>query len=323
MFGGGNRDHNNGPPVWLIMIVVSIVVYAISYVLIRTISRYREYAADRGAAIITGAPEHLMSALQKISSQMTLIPQQDLREVEGMNAFFIIPAKAKAVAGELFATHPPLEKRLAALAEIARRDGPPGRVAAAVAVGLRDVLFGRKKLSEPSEDRLFALATAAVTLETELGLKPAGVAAVTFKPLSSGDFDRVDGDVEELLRAAGRLGRLEDRAQDRHVRLRVADRPRPDFEDLVTTVHLVASELKAQGFGAQLLAAPFRFEGTGSTPSTGSTASSAAPSGRSSRPARARSATTPRELELKAKLEKELPIEQDLTRWLGLFDAPI
>ncbi len=125
MFGGGGRDRDNGPPVWLIMMVVSIVVYALSYVLIRTISRYREFAADRGAAIITGAPEQLMSALQKISSQMTLIPQQDLREVEGMNAFFIIPAKAKAVAGELFASHPPLEKRLAALAEIARQMGRP------------------------------------------------------------------------------------------------------------------------------------------------------------------------------------------------------
>jgi heat shock protein HtpX len=124
MFGGGRRN-DNGPPVWLIMMVVSIVVYALSYVLIRTLSRYREYAADRGAAIITGAPEQLMSALQKISSQMTLIPQQDLREVEGMNAFFIIPAKAKSVTAELFASHPPLEKRLAALAEIARQMGRP------------------------------------------------------------------------------------------------------------------------------------------------------------------------------------------------------
>src|SRR4051794_39202541 len=123
MFGGGRRD--NGPPVWLIVALVAIVTYAISYVLIRAISRYREYAADRGAAIITGAPEQLMSALQKISSQMTLIPQQDLREVEGMNAFFIIPAKAKSVTAELFATHPPLEKRLAALAEIARQMGRP------------------------------------------------------------------------------------------------------------------------------------------------------------------------------------------------------
>jgi heat shock protein HtpX len=125
MFGGGGRDRDSGPPVWLIMMLVSIVVYAISFVLIRTLSRYREFAADRGAAIITGAPEQLMSALQKISSQMTLIPQQDLREVEGMNAFFIIPASVKSSAAELFASHPPLEKRLAALAEIAREMGRP------------------------------------------------------------------------------------------------------------------------------------------------------------------------------------------------------
>ena len=125
MFGGGGRRNDNGPPVWLIMMLVSIVVYALSYILIRAISRYREYAADRGAAIITGAPEQLMSALQKISSQMTMIPERDLREVEGMNAFFIIPAKARSVTAELFATHPPLEKRLAALAEIAREMGRP------------------------------------------------------------------------------------------------------------------------------------------------------------------------------------------------------
>jgi heat shock protein HtpX len=125
MFGGGRRDNNNGVPVWLIVTLVAVVTYALSFILIRTISRYREFAADRGSAIITGAPEQLMSALQKISSQMTLIPQQDLREVEGMNAFFIIPAKAKSVTAELFASHPPLEKRLAALAEIAREMGRP------------------------------------------------------------------------------------------------------------------------------------------------------------------------------------------------------
>jgi heat shock protein HtpX len=123
MFGGGRRD--NGPPVWLIVTLVAIVTYALSYILIRAISRYREYAADRGAAIITGAPEQLMSALQKIASQMTLIPERDLREVEGMNAFFIIPARARSMTAELFATHPPLEKRLAALAEIAREMGRP------------------------------------------------------------------------------------------------------------------------------------------------------------------------------------------------------
>ncbi len=125
-FGGGNRDsNNNSVPIWLIVIVVSFVTYIVSWVLIRTISRYREYAADRGSALITGAPEYLMSALQKISSQMTLIPQRDLREVEGMNAFFIIPARVKEGVSELFMDHPPLEKRLAALEQIAREMGLP------------------------------------------------------------------------------------------------------------------------------------------------------------------------------------------------------
>ncbi len=122
-YGGNNRNNNNGPPVWLIVLFVSMAVYAISFVLIRTLSRYREYAADRGSALITGAPENLMSALQKISSQITMIPNRDLREVQGMNAFFIIPAGAKSVASELFMDHPPIEKRLAALAEIAREMG--------------------------------------------------------------------------------------------------------------------------------------------------------------------------------------------------------
>jgi heat shock protein HtpX len=124
MFGGGN-NREGGAPVWLIMFLVSMVTYVISYVLILMISRYREYAADRGAAVLTGAPEQLMSALQKIASQMTRIPQRDLRQVEGMNAFFIVPTNWKRSIGELFMTHPPLEKRLARLGEIAREMGRP------------------------------------------------------------------------------------------------------------------------------------------------------------------------------------------------------
>jgi heat shock protein HtpX len=122
-FFGGGGDRDRGVPVWLIVVVVSIVTYLISYILIRTISRYREYAADRGSALITGSPEHLMSALQKISSQMLRIPQKDLREVQSMNAFFIIPTNVKSAFGELFLTHPPLEKRLAALERVAREMG--------------------------------------------------------------------------------------------------------------------------------------------------------------------------------------------------------
>jgi heat shock protein HtpX len=128
MFGGGygNRDSNNNQvPVWLIVFAVSVITYALSYILIRTISRYREYSADRGSALITGAPENLMSALQKIASDLTRIPQRDLREVAGMNAFFIVPTNWRAQVGELFMDHPPLEKRLAALSQIAREMGRP------------------------------------------------------------------------------------------------------------------------------------------------------------------------------------------------------
>jgi heat shock protein HtpX len=123
--GGGDRNRDGGVPIWLIVFVVSIVTYVLSYLLIQLISRYREFAADRGAALITGAPENLMSALQKIASDMTRIPQRDLRQVETMNAFFIIPTNVKSMAGQLFSSHPPLEKRLAALAEIAREMGKP------------------------------------------------------------------------------------------------------------------------------------------------------------------------------------------------------
>ena len=125
MFSGGDRDRNSGAPVWLIMFAVSLLTYVISWLLIQMISRYREYAADRGSALITGAPEHLMSALQKIASRMTQIPQQDLREVSSMNAFFIVPTGVKKATAELFMTHPPLEKRLARLADISREMGRP------------------------------------------------------------------------------------------------------------------------------------------------------------------------------------------------------
>jgi len=127
MFGGGSRNSNdnNSVPVWLIVLVVSIVTYFISQILILALSRYREFAADRGSALLTGAPEHLMSALQKISSDMFRIPERDLREVETMNAFFIIPTNIRRRTGALFMTHPPLEQRLERLAAIAREMGRP------------------------------------------------------------------------------------------------------------------------------------------------------------------------------------------------------
>ncbi len=114
MGGGGGRNRNNMGLVYL----ASILVWIISFFLIRAVSRYREYAADRGSAIITGAPSQLMSALQKISGVMGRIPTRDLRQVENMSALFIMPAVSRDSLLELFQTHPSLEHRLAALKRI-------------------------------------------------------------------------------------------------------------------------------------------------------------------------------------------------------------
>jgi heat shock protein HtpX len=114
--GGGNRDRDRDSGVAvLVAILVSIAVYFISFILIRTLSRYREFAADRGASIITKAPSQLASALMKISGDMARIPQRDLRQAEGLAQFYIFPPQVKNSIGSLFATHPPLEARLAQL----------------------------------------------------------------------------------------------------------------------------------------------------------------------------------------------------------------
>jgi len=114
--GGGGRDE--GAEAIELVILVSVAVYAISFVLLRALSRYREFAADRGSAILTGRPSALASALIKISGTIERIPKNDLRTAEGMSAFFIIPARAKNSLMNVFADHPPLEKRLAALSRL-------------------------------------------------------------------------------------------------------------------------------------------------------------------------------------------------------------
>ena len=122
LFGGGNRDNNMGA--LILVYVVSIVVWIVSTLLTRALSRYREFAADRGSAALTENPRALISALQKISGRMDYIPAEKKQEVEGANAFFIIPALSGNTLMELFPTHPPLEKRVAALEELqAQRRG--------------------------------------------------------------------------------------------------------------------------------------------------------------------------------------------------------
>jgi hypothetical protein len=189
-------------------------------------------------------------------------------------------------------------------------------------VGLRDVLSGRKKLPGPARERLFALTTAAVTLDTELGLKTAGVGAICFKPLSAGEFVRAQSDVEQLLDSiAGEYGAKLERRDDSLGFSWVIVRD-PQLEDQVTAVHAVAQGLAEQGFGEQLLAAVFKFDG-GEHPVyfvygyKRGAFWPFVPTGKD------QDRDNAEELELKAKLEGELPIEQDLTRWFGLFDAPL
>ncbi len=128
-FGGlglfGRRSNNGGAPAFVVALVVSIVVYAISFVLLRLLSRYREMSADRAGAYLTMKPAALASALQKITGEISAIPQRDLRANSAMNAFFIAPAISGATLKTLSSTHPSLEQRLEQLARIQAELGRP------------------------------------------------------------------------------------------------------------------------------------------------------------------------------------------------------
>lgn len=184
--------------------------------------------------------------------------------------------------------------------------------------------FGRRtRTLSAARDRLFGLPSAAVTMGIDLGLKSAGVAAVVFKPMSAGEFTRVTSDIEQLLESvAAEAGSTIERKTDSFGYDWVIIRD-DDLEDLVTAANLVASELSDAGFAPQLLAAPFRFEGKDGRPVywvygfKGGRFWPFIPTGEG------QNRNNAEELELKAKLEKELPIEPDLTKWLALYDAPI
>ena len=126
MFFGGNRfDGNNALPVWLLVLLVSLVTYAISFLLLKVLSRYRELSADRAGAYLTMKPQALASALQKITGEINTIPDRDLRASKSMNAFFIAPAIKGVSLKTLTSTHPSLEQRLEQLAKIQAELGRP------------------------------------------------------------------------------------------------------------------------------------------------------------------------------------------------------
>jgi hypothetical protein len=189
-------------------------------------------------------------------------------------------------------------------------------------VGLFDTLLGRKRLKAANLDRLFALSTARITLDVEQGLRSSGAAAVVYKPMSAGEFSMAADEMRELLHVAARESGSEVERRSDSYGFEWLILQDEQFEDLVTAVHLISSELKAKGFGEQLLAAAFRFDG-GEHPvyliygykrgafwpfipiGDGQERDNAG------------------ELRLKNELEDELPFEQDLTRWMGLFGAPL
>ncbi len=190
-------------------------------------------------------------------------------------------------------------------------------------MGLLDaILGGRKRLKRANLDKLFALATAQVTLQVEQGLKTSGSAAVVYKPMSAGEFGMAADEMRELLHVAARESGsdVERRSDSYGYEWTIVHDPH--FEDLVTAVHLISSELQAKGFGEQLLAAVFRFEG-GEHPVyliygyKRGAFWPFVPTGEDQQRDNAL------ELRLKNELEKELPFEPDLTRWMGLFGAPL
>jgi hypothetical protein len=189
-------------------------------------------------------------------------------------------------------------------------------------LGFLDALIGgRRKLKGPAPDRLFAMVTAQVGLETELGLKHRDVAAIVFQPLATGDFQQIVSDTEELLRSAATdTGTKIDTAEDEFGYRWIVLRDR-DFEDLVTALNVVSTELQGGGYGDRLLCAVFAFEEKGKPlyfiynfkrgafyPFV---------------PTAEKSRDTERELRLKAQVGSELPVEQELERWFPLWEIPI
>ena len=186
---------------------------------------------------------------------------------------------------------------------------------------LDSILGGRKKLQQADSDRLFAMSTAAVTLETGLGMKSKGVAAIVFQQIANADFKQIVSDAEELLKSAAKdTGTTIDQADDEYGYHWIVFHD-DDFDDLVTSVNTVAGELQAGGYGDRVLAAVFPWEEDGKQVDLIYNFKRGrfypfVPTGDKER-------DTERELQLKAQLQQDMPIEPELERWFPLWDAPV
>ena len=336
MLGGGRRDDRSGVPVWLLILLASVVVYAISFIATKMLSRYRELAADRAGAFLTGNPSALASALTKITGEIAVIPQKDLRAAESMNAFFIAPAVAGVSWKTLTSTHPSLEQRLAQLAQVATELGrpldggfpqgrarrtdarPPDRPDLRGSMGIWDTIRGRRTVRGPQFDGLFALPSAAVTLQSAASFVPTGrgrsASAAPRGPPSPRPW------TSWCTCSTPTTTRPVELVTDSFGFTWLVSR-QDDVESLVTDLHTVAGSLEVQGFAAQILCSlvPFR-DATGRTVAlvylhkSGTFYPFA--------PIEGQQRDNVLELQVRDLLRGEMPLEADLSRWMALWGAP-
>jgi hypothetical protein len=190
-------------------------------------------------------------------------------------------------------------------------------------MGLFDIITGKRKVKGPAPDRLFAMSTAGVTLDTELGLKSSGKAAIVFQPLATGDFDQIVADMEEIVGGTGEDTGTTVEKQDDTFGYRWMILSDPDFEDLVVGVNGVSSALEAGGYGERILCAVFAFHDAEDKPvywiynyKRGAFYPFVPAGGEQRR-------DSERELRLKAQIGADLPVETELERWFPLWGIPI
>jgi hypothetical protein len=197
-------------------------------------------------------------------------------------------------------------------------------------MGFLDVLIGKRKLSGPAPDRLFAISTAYVKLETELGVITRGSAAIVFQPLATSDFDSIVSEMEEVVRATSADSDTSVESSDDSYGFRWLVLRGKDFDDLVVGINAVSSALEAGGYGERVLCAVFAFEDKQKRPlywiynyKRGAFYPFVPAPGDGAAPAESRGRDTERELVLKAQVGAELPVEQELERWFPLWGIPI
>ena len=318
LFGGGHGDDDDNPSA-MVLFLVSIAVYVISFLLMQALSRYREFAADRGAALITGRPSALASALQRISSGMDRIPQRDLRASTRAERVLHLPARRQE-RDRRPVLDASADGEAHRRARAARAPAPGHRLAR---MGFLDILTGKRKIKPPAESRLFAMSTAAITLEMTLELKSSGKAAIVFQPLATADFTSIVRDMEEVLRGTGEDTGTSVESTDDSFGYRWMVLADPDFEDLVVGINVVSQALQDGGYGDRVLCAVFAFRDAHDGPvywiynyKRGAFYPFVPAGGDQRR-------DTERELRLKAQIGHELPVEAELERWFPLWGIPI